>query len=238
MDMIHKFQFGDIISADFDLYVLDKPNRGFSITRDFESVNVPGRNGDLHIDHGRYNNIEITYQCAVMHDADYKLTTLNTALASMIGYHRLEDSIDPSVYRIGNYVDGMEVMPGKTRDAARVDITFNCKPQLFLKIGEIPMVYTQNGQIYNLERFASKPLIRVYGNGTVTVGETTLTWTGSSSYVDIDCDIQDCFYMGSNMNPYVEMNRTNFPELPPGTTNITLGSGVTRVEITPRWWRV
>lgn len=238
MDMMHRFQFGDVRSTDYPLYVLDKPNRGYRIERDYESVSIPGRNGDLHIDHGRYGNMEITYQCAVMHDADAVLTKLNMVLLSQKGYQRLEDTFDPEFYRLAVCNQGINVTPSKGRRAARFDLTFDCKPQKFLKSGEVAISYTQNGTIYNAELFPAKPLIRIYGNGTVTIGNTAITWTGASPYVDIDCDVQDCYYMGSNMNAFVELSTNEFPELDPGSTNITKGAVVARIEITPRWWRI
>jgi phage-related protein len=36
----------------------------------------------------------------------------------------------------------------------------------------------------------------------------------------------------------VSINKNDFPVLEPGTNNISVGSGITAVAITPRWWRI
>ena len=44
-------------------------------------------------------------------------------------------------------------------------------------------------------------------------------------------------YRGSlNMNQYLELPNNEFPALTPGSNQISFGSGITRVELTPRWW--
>ena len=83
--------------------------------------------------------------------------------------------------------------------------------------------------------FDAKPLIRVYGVGELGIGSETITITkGATEYIDIDCDIQDCYEGLENRNGLVSL--TDFPTLPSGNTGITLGTGITKVEITPRWW--
>ena len=47
-----------------------------SPTRDVESIAVPGRNGDLHIDQGRYENINITYPAFITEDFEKKYSAL------------------------------------------------------------------------------------------------------------------------------------------------------------------
>ena len=236
--MMYTFEFAGISSSDYGIYVLDKPNRGYKVERAYDSVAVPGRNGDLHIDSGRYNNIDLTYQCVAMQDADKRLTALNAALVSKVGYQRLEDSFDPDCYRLAVCVRGLDVTPGKGRDAASADVMFRCKPQLFLKSGEFAVEYTSSGSIYNSEDFTALPLIRIYGKGTLGVGDVDITFDGSSEYVDIDCDIQDAYHEQTNKNASIVLSPNRFPALHPGENGIVLGNGITKVEVTPRWWRI
>lgn len=92
--------------------------------------------------------------------------------------------------------------------------------------------------IYNPTLFASNPLIRVTGSGTVGIGDNTITVGSGYSYVDIDSEIQNCFCGTQNANAIVDFSTGEFPTLPPGVTGITVGSGITSVQITPRWYRV
>jgi phage-related protein len=81
------------------------------------------------------------------------------------------------------------------------------------------------------------PLIRAYGTGTFTINGITVQITSASSYTDIDCDLQECFKdtLATNCNGNVVL--TTFPELKPGENTISM-SGITKLEITPRWWRL
>ena len=98
-------------------------------------------------------------------------------------------------------------------------------------------ILTASGTISNPTLFEAKPLIRVYGTGKLEVGSETITISkGATEYIDIDCDIQDCYEGSENRNGLVTL--TDFPTLASGDTGIKLGSGITKVEITPRWWTV
>ena len=87
--------------------------------------------------------------------------------------------------------------------------------------------------------FPSKPLIRVYGYGTLTVGSDRITIANTGkAYTDIDSEIMDCFYGTTNVNNKVTFQSNDFPELRPGVTGIAYSGNITKVEITPRWYRV
>lgn len=237
MDMMHSFVFGDIKSSDYGVYVLNKPDRNYSIKRDFENVSIPGRNRDIHIDHGRYLNTELSYQCVVMGNADVVLSDFHAALLSQIGYRRLQDSISPDIYYSAKYTGNMTVNMAQGRDAARFDITFERSPERFLTQGENSITIEDSGNIYNPTRYDARPLIRIIGAGTVVVNDTTIIWSGETEYVDIDCDMQECTYLGTNQNEYVEIEPYDFPTLVPGTNSIT-ASEDSSVIVTPRWWTV
>lgn len=56
--------------------------------------------------------------------------------------------------------------------------------------------------------------------------------------MDVDCDIMDAHYGAINLNSYLTLSGNEYPTLVAGANNLTIGSGITRVEITPRWWRL
>ena len=91
--------------------------------------------------------------------------------------------------------------------------------------------------INNPTHFNSKPLIRVYGDGTFTVNNTTVIMAAHSEpYIDIDCELQECFYEDTNMNSYVSFSDNDFPELIPGANGFMPTPGITKLVVTPRWW--
>lgn len=99
--------------------------------------------------------------------------------------------------------------------------------------------YDGSTKIYNPTLFPSKPLIRVYGEGTLTIGSDVITIASTGNpYTDIDSEIMDCFYGTTNVNNKVTFQSNDFPELRPGLTGIAYSGNITKVEITPRWYRI
>lgn len=204
--------------------------------RDREMIQVPGRNGDIIIDHGRYQNIEITYPAFIIKSFSGNLRAWANKLLEPIDYVRLEDTYHPSEFRLAVLSQGMVVDPVSWLAAGSFDLIFNCRPERFLKSGESVHTFTANGTIENPMTMPSKPLIRVYGAGTVTVNGTVMEIASHElSYIDIDCDLQEAFCGSTNANQYI--SSTSFPTLDSGQNSVVL-SGVTKVEITPRWWRL
>lgn len=103
--------------------------------------------------------------------------------------------------------------------------------------GDMTVTLTTPATLNNPTLFASSPLIRVHGQGTLYIGNTAITVSGSFPYVDIDTEIADCSYEGQNANQYVTFSGLDFPKLEPGENYITF-TGFTAVEVTPRWWRL
>lgn len=93
-------------------------------------------------------------------------------------------------------------------------------------------------ELENPTLFESKPIIRVYGNGTLNVNDIYITVASSPyEYVDIDCELMDCYYGSNNANQYVSFSTTDFVTLQSGT-NSFVNDGFTSVEVTPRWYEV
>ena len=138
--------------------------------RDVEMITIPGRNGSFPLDHGRFENIEVTYPAGVFADneADFAeaISDFRNMLCSAKGYCRLEDEYNPDEYRMAIYKSGLEVEPAQLK-AGEFDITFECKPQRYLKSGETPVTVGLSTSLTNPTRFESSPEVRVKGYGTV-----------------------------------------------------------------------
>lgn len=207
--------------------------------RAYDMQPIPGRNGDLIGNETRFENIEVTYPAFVYTNFKQAVADWRGVLLAKPGYFRLVDSYHPAEFRLASYSGGLEVEAVPMNNAGRFDITFNCKPQRFLLTGETAQTFMANGTINNPTLFPAKPLIRIYGTGKVGIGSNAITVTYSpGSYTDIDCEMMDAFYGAINCNKYVQIQNNDFPILKPGNTGITLQGGVTKVDITPRWWIV
>lgn len=127
-------------SADWGI-VASKDNGFDAPKRDVSVIEVPGRNGELHIDNGRWRNIDVTYNnCVIERDFTEQFGDFRAYCARQRGYQRLEDTFHPDEYRLADMMQGIKVSSVGTRyNSGKFDLTFNCKPQRFLKSGEEPI---------------------------------------------------------------------------------------------------
>lgn len=207
--------------------------------RDVTKVSVPGRNGDLIKDNGRFLNVSVSYPVVVIGDFADKVDLINSWLKSPATYCRLEDTYHPDYYRMAMAVDGIVYETGAWNRSGKGVITFDCKPQKWLKTGETAVTLSASGTISNPTKFNSRPLIKVKGTGagTVTVNNQVITIDSINTYTDIDCETMDCHKGTANRNSYVHLGGM-FPELKPGSNSVSFAGGVTSVVITGRWWTV
>ena len=117
----------------------------------------------------------IPYNCGIIRNFDDVYTGFMNALLSDPGYHRLEDSYHPDIYRMAALTKiekpGLHQL---NRDGA-FTLSFDCRPQSFLKIGETPIEFTADGTVWNPTPFASRPLLRIWGTGSCWIGEEQIT---------------------------------------------------------------
>ena len=207
--------------------------------RDVSKISVPGRNGDLIKDNGRWMNIQVPYNIVIMKEFLDRTGEISAWLNEPKSYERLEDTYHPDSFRLARFSSPIEFETAAFNNAGRATITFDCKPQRFLKSGEALLPQTKNTMIYNPTRYPSKPLIRAVctGSGTVTVGLYTITLSNIPTYVDIDSEIQDCSAEGLSLNNKVSLSN-GFPLLMPKGNIVTWTGDVTDVSIAGRWFTI
>lgn len=202
----------------------------------YEKVEIEGRNGDLLIEKNRFTNFAVEYPAYIGENFKANYTALRSFLMSLQGYVRLEDSFNRDRFRLGRFMG--EIAPDlyNNHQSKLFTLKFWCKPQWFYKSGENVMTFTDSMTVYNPAYQNALPLIRVYGDGTLTVGANTITIaTGATQYVDIDSEIMDCYEGANNRNSIVSMT-AGYPAFEPGATTLTASGNITSVEVTPRWW--
>ena len=201
---------------------------------------IPGRNGALLIVDGNWKNYEQEYEVFISAEKRGLVRAARAVaewLESPVGYQRLEDSYEPDIYREAFYEGGQDIESILNR-FGRATIAFNCKPQRYLKAGEVAQTFTASGTLTNITRFDALPLITVNGSGagTVTINSNTVTISAIDGYVVLDCELMDAYKGTTNKNSTVTL--TEFPVLAPGANTISFGGGVTSLEIVPRWWTI
>ena len=168
-----------------------------SPARSVELVGVPGRNGDLIQDGGRYTNIEVLYAgCGLKIRDRSQLDALRAFLsARQDGYYKIADSYHPDEYRLGRFVGPFDPTLGAALRVATFDLVFECKPQRFLLLGdrEIELNYTTGStggstyKVYNTLNSTEKgqvdALDLVSGFNVTSFPTFTLSRTASYVYV-------------------------------------------------------
>lgn len=125
-------EYGMIVSCD-DAFVMPE--------RDIDTFEVPGRNGEIIVDNGRFKNVSIVYKVVIENGFAEKINAFKRAIGKLRGYVRLEDTFDFDVYRMAN-VRSVKIDELGTRyNGGTFEIKVDCKPQKFLKGGEIPIQF-------------------------------------------------------------------------------------------------
>lgn len=230
------FIFKDKSSLEIDLYILEKSNvKGAE--RDIEYQSVPGRDGDLVIDNGRYKNVNISYKLEMLASSDTEflsnVKTLKNTLLSESGYFYLWDTYDPYYFRKASFVGGLEIDQENRKNTC--SISFNCKPYKYLIAGQNKITLTASGYISNTEYISSLPYIKITGSGDVTlsINDDDFVFTAVDEYIEIDSEIMNVYK--NNVGQNAKMVGSTFPNLESGANYIAWSGAVTSVEIIPRW---
>ena len=206
--------------------------------RDMDTISIPGRDGDIFFDNGRFQNINVTYPAFISKQFAPRMDDFRAWLCSKYHYMKIEDSYHPDEFRLGVFKGGLTVSTTARNLSGSFNLTFNCKPQRYLKSGEMPVRFTASGSIYNPTEYAAKPLIKCYGTGgTVTIGGVAVTVTGCTNHVVLDCDLMESYEGDTSRNGTTTLVNGEFPTLGAGASAVTF-SGFSRVDITPRWWKL
>ena len=271
MGIFNSFTIDGVNSLDYGVYIsaggaYDAPMRAVEV------VNIPGKDGALLLDQGRFDNVTVKYPagCFANSKEEFaaKIATFRSLLASKYEYVRLTDTYNPDEFRLASFRSGMSVSPKVYNRAGEFEIEFDCKPQRFLISGESPYplagdyqtlqdensvalanesgveieaATTETDKIINPTDFPSKPMIRITGPGTVSIGDFIITVSdiSATTTVYIDCETMEIYTMsgGIKMPAYsrVAFNTGEFPTIPPGESGL---SHTTTVVIIPKWWRI
>jgi len=151
------------------------------------------------------------------------------------GWQTLVDDYEPEIFRLAYYKGGFNAENRHTR-LGKFDITFRCRPERFLNSGARAINVSTGDVLTNPTSYEAFPLIHITGegSGTLTVGGKTMSFTGITDYLNIDCDKQDVYRLPSeNKN---SLASGEFPVLNSGNNTVTFTGGIATVTITPKYY--
>lgn len=236
-----------------------------------EMIHVPGRNGSLWLDEDCFENYDVKYPAFIGTNSEVvfreKLAEVRSYLGSRRSYCRIEDTYHPDEFRLGVFKDAIETKPLQYNRAGEFTIVFDCKPQRFLKSGETPQTFSGYSVIDNPTLFEAKPLIRVTGNGTVTIPPYSFTVSDNTGELWIDSELMEVYTLSADLQDLtdelaqvitdeasnsiqlrdgtiasgagdkVTFTNYKYPLIGPGRVPVRPASGMT-LRIYPRWWRL
>ena len=237
------FTYNGQSSADFGLHIQSK-NVFSAPEYDAEFTSVPGRSGDIINSNRRFPNVKVTYTVFL---ARKNTAALAAVLRDIKGwlysepdrYHELTDSYDAEYFRYG-VISGSLDIEEQLNKVGSFTVTFNCKPYKYSYAGQQTVAADSTSMsVTNPTAFESKPYIKIFGSGAVTLnissGDSTSSWTISAidEYIEIDSELMNCFKGTVLKNDTVTGD--GFPLLQSGVSTIACVGDVTRIEIIPRW---
>lgn len=240
--MRNHITFDGVSSASKGLYISGGSNYN-SPARKRDFVTVVGKNGDIIMNDGQFENIQISYPCFMIGVTQATMEARTRAVADWLHSHaeyaKLTDTYKPDYYRMAVQTGSIDWSLSAAARVAETELTFNCKPQLFFNSGDTVLLFSENGYITNPSIHSSKPRIRVLGSGdgTLIIGDYRLDISNISSYLQIDTEIRYAYKGAQNLNDnVVAYNDIDYLQIDAGRQAVQFSGGITRVQIIPRWW--
>lgn len=217
-----QFKFNDKLSYD-DLGIVVKELPQFKAQRKIEYVKVNGRNGNLHIDDNCYNAISTSIVCMIT-----DVSKIDLIKETLEGTHQLELSTVEGRYYIATVKNQIDFK-----------VYLKVLKQFSLELEVEPFAYDKTETTLNETATStfvgggntdSYPTLTITGTGTISLNnnEIAVTETG----ISIDCELMNC--TNNNINKNDKVTLTEFPKVLKGTNNLTVGTGITNVEIVYR----
>lgn len=188
---------------------------------------IPGRDGFLTLNDGTYQGTIKSCECS-LDNGD-----LDDVCAWLTGGGEVTFSNEPDrkyLATIISKVPFVKIIP----IFHTFIIQFECQPHKY-SLGNDVITLNAPGTVINIGSVNSKPLLKLYGTGSIVLtlnSDYVINLTNVVDYVIIDSDLQDCYKDTELKNNDMS---GDFPELKPGINNISWVGSVTKIEITPNW---
>ena len=197
--------------------------------RVIDTVEVDGREGSLTVLKG-WENITFNMKAALLGGNPH--ARFRDSLPAILAAQTVYFSGDASVYYRIKYA----IAGGLTRLLSTVwefPLTFVCDPFRYMR-GVALITLTAPGSVTNPGNVYALPRIKVYGTGsqTLTVGGKQTKLNILAGNLILDSELMECYQGNTAQNNQMQ---GPFPVLNIGATAVTWSSGITKLEIEPRW---
>lgn len=233
------FEYNGRRSDEMGLMITKMP-AATAAERDLEFISVPGRDGDIIIDNGRYKNVTVEYETALLsprHMFAGAVRNIASWLNGSRGYCVLRDTYDYDYFRYARYCGALSV-ENILMQIGNMVLPFSCKPYRYLVSGQTPITASPDRMpltLTNPESVESKPYIKITGSGDVrlTVNSHAFDVHDIDGYIELDGELAAAHKGGELQNNKIAF--TSFPTFGVGDSEVAVFGSVTAVEIIPRW---
>ncbi|AOZ73079.1 hypothetical protein BSR29_03045 [Boudabousia liubingyangii] len=194
-----------------------------------EQIVVPGREGTLTREQG-WNDRVITLDL-IIRSGDV-MGAWRKAITALSNAKRIAFRHDPTVfYQIKNAT--LSELTRLSPLMGQFQATLTCDPFAYLA-GVAPVTLTKTGTIINPGNVYSRPVVTVYGSGSVffVMGTTRVDLTIHADSLTVDSSLMECRKGLVAQNQYM---RGGFPYLSPGLNKVVIDAGIERLVIEPGW---
>ena len=237
------FEYNGTSSLDMGLRIESKDV--FSAPKyEVDFLEIPGRDGDLIAGPGRYPNVQVTYSVFLPAKSTQELAEKILAVKEWLyeepdRYHELTDTYDAEFFRQAVYAGKLDIEDELNRIGV-FTISFSCLPFRYSLAGFCFQTITASGTaVTNPYITASKPYMKIYGSGDITLtiqgSGKNATWcfTDIDTYIEVDSNLMN-FYKGTEPQNDKVVG-TGFPKLYRGRNTISFTGDVSRIDLMPRW---
>jgi phage-related protein len=240
----HKIWLDGVSNADIGL-TLQEPFRLYAPVPNVTTVTIPGRNGDLHYYDGSYQNRRGEVSAYLLQEEEVvkSFVPLHNWMFGKNGYRRLEIDHDPDHFLMARVKNGADIIPRINKLSSFI-LSFDCKPQRYLKIGEEAIAFEKNEGveiekvIENPTLYPAKPLYKITGTGSgyFAIGENAAILNSMDGVLYYDAETETAYRGSENLNHKISVSQDLICGI--GSQTVTIGGSITRLEIIPRWWEL
>ena len=214
--------------GDLGLWIIERPAMP-TAERIVQNIEVDGREGTLTIFKG-WKDSDLTMKVALFGaDIQSRYRSLQPQIRDAQTLYRSDDS---GVYY---KIKSVEIGPLyiKLSPLGEFSINFTCAPFKYQR-NVATVTRSTSGSLVNPGTVHSRPKITVFGTGTrtLTINNRLIILNLLSPHLILDSELMVCYFGNTAQN---HLMTGDFPVFEVGANSITLGTGITQIEIEPRW---